>query len=299
MSNIFVLALLGSILLYIIIGVVMLEKKLEQKRIADSIQANVINAGMVNVGSGTEGKVSAIRTMAWEDAVLKKFNIKPSEALFFLYVERIILIVALVAVTVLLKGLGLAAVLAVLISLIFSDMNKKMIYNSGITNIPYIVSFINFFVPQINSGVSADQALARFIETNADEDLAEYYKNRDNADYKMPVHLKQVVDVYQLAIYNENLGMNDYTYILMEMSEDINQKSTYYNKFMGAIGEIKPTGYAFSFGVPILIAASYTQTADFWQGGFGWLAAFAIVALYATYKFLVYKLQEKTINKIF
>ena len=40
-----------------------------------------------------------------------------------------------------------------------------------------ITNFINYFVPHINSGNSADQSLLGYIEYSGDEGLKDFYEN--------------------------------------------------------------------------------------------------------------------------
>jgi hypothetical protein len=186
-----------------------------------------------------------------------------------------------------------------LIILASEDAYKRVIYNSGITNINRIMNFINYFVPHINSGNSADQSLLGYVQYSRDEDLASFYEHRGEHDYKLQPHLRQIVDVYDIAKYNEEKGINDYAYILNELSKDYAQKQVYYNSFIARIGEIKPIMLSYYFGVPILIFVSFAQTRTFWMGFGGYVVAILTLILFGTFKFLIYKLQKDTVKTIF
>ena len=107
------------------------------------------------------------------------------------------------------------------------------------------------------------------------------------------------MDIYDIAKYNEEKGINDYTYILNELSKDYAQKQVYYNSFMARIGEIKPIMLSYYFGVPILIAISFGQTYSFWMGFGGYIVATLVLGLFGLFKFLIYKLQKDTVKTIF
>ena len=299
LNTTFVVGFIVLFFIYIVYSISFMINKINGILLNNEIDNNSKMSGLAGDTSLVSYNNRNIKTMAWEQALLKKIGVKASEALIFLYIERLILIVGFIILLFIFKGLALAGIIALIAEFYFQDLYKKMIYNSGITNIPQVVSFINFFIPQLDSGVSADQAFTIYIETNASEELSDYYKHKDDETYRIPPHLKQIVEIYQLALYNENSGSNDYSYIIQEMGEDINQKSIYYNKFLGAINTIKPIGLAFTFGVPICIYLSYTQTSSFWNSFFGWIVALIIALLYVLYKFFIYKLQENTVKKIF
>ena len=154
-------------------------------------------------------------------------------------------------------------------------------------------------MPHISSGNSADQSLLGYIEYSRDVELAEFYEHRFDPEYKLETHLRQIVDIYDIAKYNEEKGINDYTYILNELSKDYAQKQVYYNSFMARIGEIKPIMLSYYFGVPILIAISFGQTYSFWMGFGGYIVATLVLGLFGLFKFLIYKLQKDTVKTIF
>lgn len=240
-----------------------------------------------------------MKTFNFENEILQKLQVEPDKVKYAIYIERILILSGIAVVFWFLRGIALAAFGAILVSFIANDSYKKVVYESGITNINRITNFINYFVPHINSGNSADQSFLGYVEYSADEELAAYYENRDNPDFKLPTHLRQIVDIYDIAKYNEEKGISDYTYILNELSKDMAQKQIYYNNFVSRIGEIQPIMWSYYIGVPILIFISFGQTYEFWLGAGGYIVSFILLALFATFKFLIFKLQKRTINVIF
>lgn len=277
-------ALLLTILLYIIYVIKFLKEREKTKDIEFLLNEQVL---------------TPMKTFAFEDAILKKFKIEPDKVRFVLYIERVLIFTTLAISVYFFKGLAVAGFLAILIVFFSEDAYKKVIYESGITNINKVMNFINFFVPHINSGHSANQSLLGYIEYSLDTELSEYYENKDNQDYIIPTHLRQIVDIYDIARYNEEKGISDYTYILNELSKDMAQKQIYYNSFISRIGEIQPIMWSYYIGVPILIGISLGQTYDFWMGIGGYVVAFILLILFGLFKFLIFKLQKKTINVIF
>lgn len=240
-----------------------------------------------------------MKTFNFENEILQKLQVEPDKVKYAIYIERVLILSGIAVAFWFLRGIALAAFGAILVSFIANDSYKKVVYESGITNINRITNFINYFVPHINSGNSADQSFLGYVEYSADEELAAYYENRDNPDFKLPPHLRQIVYIYDIAKYNEEKGISDYTYILNELSKDMAQKQIYYNNFVSRIGEIQPIMWSYYIGVPILIFISFGQTYEFWLGAGGYIVSFILLALFATFKFLIFKLQKRTINVIF
>ena len=247
-----------------------------------------------------EKREKEFKTMYFEEIILRSLKLQPKNMKLFIYLERIILIVGLSALLVAFRGLAFCFVGCIFAILFFNDAYKKVIYESGINNIVMVNNFINYFVPHINSGNSADQSLLGYIEYSNDEELRKYYENKSDIDINdIAPHVKQIIDIYDIAKYNEEKGIADYTYILNEISQDYEAKSRYYNRFISSIGEIKPTEFSYYIGVPILIFISYNQTKDFWAGFGGFILSIALLGLFVLFKFLIFKLQKNTISKIF
>ena len=277
-------SLLVTVLLYIIYGIKFLEHRRKSQEVEWLLSAE---------------EQKPMKTFSFEDRILKRFNTEPDKVKLVLYIERIIILITLIISVYFFKGLALTGFMAIVIIFFADDAYRKVIYESGITNINKVMNFINFFVPHINSGHSADQSLLGYIEYSLDAELSEYWENKDNQDYKIPTHLRQIIDIYDIAKYNEEKGISDYTYILNELSKDMAQKQVYYNSFISRIGEIQPIMWSYYIGVPILIGASLGQTYDFWMGIGGYVVAIILLILFAIFKLLIFKLQKKTINVIF
>lgn len=283
--NIFiVLSVLIVLILYISFVLIYIHGKDKRKEIQLLISIN---------------KKYKIKTLNFEDLILKKLSIDPNKVSYILYIERFIIISIIVFGIVILRGIALALFGAIAITLVFDDAFKKIIYESGVTNIGRITNFINYFVPHITSGNSAKQSFLGYIEYSSDKELSEYYENIENPDYKLPEHLKEIIDIYDIATYNEEKGISDYTYILNELSQDMAQKQVYYNSFVARQGEIGPIVWSYYIGVPLLVAISFSQTYEFWLGTGGYIISIILLILFTAFKFLIFKLQEKTIKTIF
>lgn len=241
----------------------------------------------------------SIKIFNFEKKILEKLQIESDKSKYIIYIERLLLTFIVGFSFWFLRGIALAGFGALLVTFIADDSYKKVIYESGITNINRITNFINYFVPHISSGNSADQSFLSYIEYSGDIELSNYYENRDNPNFKIKPHLKQIIDIYDIAKYNEEKGISDYTYILNELSQDMSQKQVYYNNFISRIGEIKPIMWSYYIGVPILIFVSFGQTYEFWLGIGGYIVSFVLLILFSLFKFLIFKLQKKTINVIF
>lgn len=279
-----ILALLGSILVYFSIIAVSLNRWEQQKRLNVIIQ---------------EGRKDARRVFFFERALLDRLHIEPEKVHTALMVERVLLFIAIFVLFMTIKGITILFVGAVFITLFFNDAYKVVIYESGIENVPRVVNFINFFIPHINSGNSADQSLLAYIQYSRDDELAEFYEHKGDLEYKLQPHLKQIVDIYDVAKYNEEKGISDYTYILNEIAQDYSQKQVYYNSFISRIGEIKPIVMSYYIAVPFLIILSMQQTYDFWMGIGGVIVAIVTLILFAIFKALIFRLQKQTVKDIF
>lgn len=283
MGNITLSCLLG-LMFYIILWIYYLQKREKDKVAAALFQDN---------------SKPKLFTFNFENVIMDKLKVKPEDFRYALYVERFVLLLFIIALFYFVRGLALLICGAFIIMLIAKDSYEKVIYESGITNIPFVNNFINYFVPHIISGNSADQSFLGYIEYSGNQDLAEFYENRNSMTYEAPPHIQQIIDIYDIAKYNEEKGIANYTYILNELSEDISQKQIYYNSFVSKSGEINPIVWAYYVGVPILILLSWQNANDFWTGIGGIIVALILLLFFALFKFLIYKLQRDTVRLIF
>ena len=279
-----ILALLAAILAYFAAVAITLNKWEQQKRL------NVIIS---------DGREESGRIFFFERSILDRLHIEPDKIKPVLFAERILLLIVLAFLFATIRGLTILLAGAILITLFFDDAYKTVIYESGITNVPRVVNFINFFIPHINSGNSADQSLLAYIQYSRDDELAAFYEHKTDLEYKLQPHLKQIVDIYDIAKYNEEKGISDYAYILNEIAQDYSQKQVYYNSFVSRIGEIKPIMISYYVAVPFLIILSMSQTREFWMGAGGWVVAIITLLMFAMFKFLIFKLQKDTVKSIF
>lgn len=285
-----IILILLSLLSVLIYAVIFLHRHFEVSTIENLLK---------QTDGTTELYRHGMKTFAFEDRFLKMLKIKPDSIKMFLFIERLILFSGITVAFILFKGFALLIIGGLITISLFNDMEKKVIYESGITNIPRVVNFINYFIPHITSGNSAEQSLIQYIDYAADEELNEYYQRREDEEYLMPIHLRQIVEIYDIAKYNEDKGNSNYVYILQELAEDISQKQVYYNQFVAHIGEIGPTVWSYYLGVPTLIMVSFSQTQDFWAGIGGYVISIALLVLFSIFKILIYKLKKDTVNTIF
>lgn len=246
-----------------------------------------------------EDRMEYSRMFYLEERILKSLNIKPGKIKPVLWTIRIIVFGAIGVLLYMLRGVALTLVGGLAVTLIFDDLYKKAVHDSGITNVSIVTNFLNYFIPHINSGNSADQSLLAYISYSGLEPLEEFYQRRGEPGYEIPTEIKQIVDIWDIAKYNEEKGISDYTYILNEISKDMSQKQTYYNSFVSRISEIKPIEISYYIGVPAMIFMSFSQTYDFWMGVGGAICSVVILILFTVFKFLIYKLQKSTIETIF
>jgi hypothetical protein len=235
----------------------------------------------------------------FERKFLYQYKIKPKKVVLLLWIERIAIIAALVAVVFVLKALAIAAVGAIVTVFLAKDAYDKVLFKSGVQNISHSLNFINFFTPHLISGDSADQALLGYIEYTEDPDISEFYQKKDDADYVVPSQLTQISEAYSIAKYSEETGSENYIDVLQEFSEDMAQKQTYYNNFLSRMGGIKPITWAYYIFVPVLIAVPWSYTADFWSGIWGIVDAIVILGLFVACQFLIYKIKKNTIILVF
>lgn len=289
-------------LLWIAWLVNVIHKRLVMRELEISLEENTYSSGLAT-GVDSQGQrkrlIEANKLLGIERVILNKLKIKPNNVTFFIWLLRIVTFIVVIALLALFRGLALAGIAAIVVGIVFDQMTKDMVYRSGIENIPKVTNFLNSFIPNLRGGATPQQAMARYIDMTDDEELAEYIEDRYKEGYVIPPSIKGITDAFLMAEESESKGMGNYVNTLNEMAEDYNSKTKYYNQFLGALGEIKPISYAYYFGVPVVIYVSYGQTAEVWRGPWSWPMALALVGLFAAFKFLMYKIQSNTINKIF
>lgn len=240
-----------------------------------------------------------IKTFNYEKKLLEKFKLDPDKMKLLLYIGRVAVAAILVALFIAFKGLAFTFIASIAIVIFMNDAYANVVYKANINNVPRVNNFINNFVPLVTSGRSSDQAFLSYIEYAGDEELLEYFENKDDPEYKMHPHIRQIVDIYDIARYNEEQGVSGYTYIMEEIAKDLAQKGIYYNSFISRVGEIKPIIWSYYIAVPLLIAVSFSTTKTFWFGFGGYIVGFILVAFFGTFKYLIFRLQKNTIESIF
>lgn len=277
---------IGIVAIYLVVSAVVINQIMNRKRAEDVFKSF--------------SSIDTRKTFAFEQMLQRKLNIPEDKMPVFVVWERIAIAAIAIVAIYQLRGLAVAIFGAFAVAFFADASYKGMIQKSGITSIPEIVNFINNFIPKLTSGESADQAFLNFVHSVGSESLLDYYQNQDNPDFVPASEAdSQIIEIYNVAKYNESIGTDNYTTILQDMLKDINQKQTYYNTFNARIGEIKPVSWAYYIGVPVLIWVSFSNTGDFWTGVGGWIVSLALLGLFALFKFALYRIQKKSVLLIF
>lgn len=248
--------------------------------------------------STTSGIVKLPKMMNIERRIAEKFNLtSPHQIHVYLIAERILVAVAFVSVFVLLNWAGVALLLCGVSILVFQDMGKQAIYESGVESIGEIMSFINYFVPSIIAGNSATQAMSKYVEESRNDHLREWYMN--NSESFVPDgNIKDIINIYHVAVYNESLGNNNFINILEEIQRDYTQKQRYYTNFITNMAKIKPIEWSYFAGIPALLILGYSQTTEFWGGFGGMICGLLLAGMFCMFQFFTFRLRKSTITKI-
>ena len=254
----------------------------------------------------SKNEVYTIRMFSFEQYIVDKLKLPRERVRLFVYMLRIVIMCLFVFSYFAFGTAGVAIFLA--IGILFAMENKKKyeIEKSGITRIADTVAFMDFFTPQIASGASAEQAFIRYIEKLDDKNeyrrlILEYLDAKKNQDYsyKAPTMIKDIVSVYENAVYNEEMGSSNYLYIIKEAKADLFQKSVYYTDYNSRVSEVlKPIEFAYYIGVPFIIFILFGSIGDFWFTIYGVITSFALLVLFYAFKALCNRLAIKTLHEI-
>ena len=242
--------------------------------------------------------------LPFERQLVEKFAIKPNRVKVFLFALRGLAVMALVATVSLFGAIGLAVYAAIIISFYMDSKVKNELAKSGVSRINDTIHFMDFFVPQIASGNSAKTALNNYInrlpETNpVKEKLVDYLKESDNDAYKVPERIRDIVDIYKNTRYNEDMGNEDFLYIIEEAKEDLFLKSVYYTDYVSKVKEVtKPIEMAYYIGMPAIIIALFGFVGNFWFTIPGVIATIVLVFIFFLFKYLMSKLTITTLREV-
>lgn len=279
--------------IFMIVFIAMANKKKEEEEVKD-----VINS--------LSGGKATFKMMAFEALIVNKLNLPNSRARIFCYTLRVLLVALVVVAYIALGIVGLAIAASALILVVMEKKKQKSIEDSGVTHISETVSFMDYFVPQLSSGTSASQAFGGYIQKLDDDNpikplFLEYWdaKNSGDYSYETPERIRDIVSVYETALYNEEMGSEDYLYIIEEAKMDLFTKSTYYADYNSKVSEVlTPIEYAYYIGVPVIIILLLGSVGDFWYTIPGFVTAIVLVFLFFAFKSLCNRLAVKTIKAI-
>lgn len=294
------LALVLSALFLLFVFLLLFVRGLNKKKEEEDVK------NIIDVLSEDADKAYYVAMTKPEKYFVSRFKIPAEKAKTFVYSVRLILALLAVVSFMMFGVIGIGVFIAAMIYVVMENSKKEEIERSGVTKIPITVAFMDFFVPQVASGSSSTQAFIKYIDKLDDKDeykklLTEYYDNKknDNYSYKTPESIKDITSVYENALYNEQMGSENYLYIIQEAKADLFQKSVYYSDYESKVGEVlKPIEFAYYAGVPIIIALLYSTTGDFWFTIPGLITAIALIILFYMFKFLVNRLAIKTLKEI-
>lgn len=286
----FVLALLFIFLVLLIKGSA---KKLQSEEIKSVIQEL------------TEEQKNS-KMLDFEKALVEKLNISSEKIRWFLLAERLLIISCGILLYVIFGVMGIVFMAAIAIAIVMNGKVKNAINRSGITHISDTVAFMDYFVPQIAAGASAEDAFSKFIE-NLEVDsptrpsLIEYYtaKKAEDLSYETPKDIRDITSVFENAEYNERLGSDNYLYIIEQAKTDLFQKAIYYQDYQTKVGEvIRPMKLAYYGIIPLIFLMLWGSVGDFWFTPVGWITGLIILVIFFFFNFLCNKLTIKTLTTI-
>lgn len=292
-----VLSALGLILLalFLVFFVRGVNKKKDEEEVKE----------VISILSNDNTKLN-FATLGFENYLIEKLAVPRSKTRIFVYAIRTIIVCAVIALYFAIGVFALAIGASALILVFMNGKKNEAVERSGVTRIQDTVSFMDYFSPQIASGSSASQAFVSYIQKLDDDDpykdlLVEYFDKKRNEDYsyETPDKIKDIVSVYEIALYNEDMGSDNYLYIIEEAKADLFQKSKYYADYCSKVGEVlKPIETAYYVGVPAIIIMLLGTVGDFWFTIWGWIVAILLVVLFFTFKYLCNQLAINSMHEI-
>lgn len=297
------LILIGGVMLIVIIFMIIFIAGLNRKKEKEEVKDVISYLSEID---NNKNKYSGIKIFQFERYFVEKFNLEKDKIKLFIYAERMILLAAVILSYFLFGAVGICFCASAIVLMVLDSKLKDEIYRSGVTRIDKTVAFMDFFTPQIASGHSASQSFLKYIEKLPNDSevkplLIEYYDRKQENDYtyETPDTIKDITAVYENALYNEEMGADDYLYIIQQAKDDLFQKSVYYTDYNSKCGEVlKPIQLAYYVGVPVIIILLFGTLGSFWFTIWGWVTAIALVVLFLLFKIMVNKLAINTMREI-
>lgn len=238
----------------------------------------------------------------FEKKILEKINIPKRHEKTAVYIIRFAIIFAVIYCVASL-GYWLTTLIAcALLIITFANIqNKKTVEATGITYIEDVNIFLDSFIPAIASGKSNEQAMLQFVDAQGDENLFNWWMNKDNLSNQIVVEnkWKRIIEIYNMVKFNEERGISNSLPIVEEMQKDISTKQKYYNDYKAKMGEIKPIVLSYYFGVPFIIMTSWSNTKEFWFSTGGLICCFVLAVLFFIFEMLINKIKKSTIESMF
>lgn len=287
-----------ALVLYLILIIRGVNREKQNKDIQDAIDAMTLD---------NKSKLKYInKIFRHERYLVNRLGIPEDRIRTFVYAERVLVICVVIASFMLLSYVGIAFCVCAVAYVIMNNQLKDAIEQSGVDRIQDIVAFMDYFSPQIASGSSSKQAFTSYVAQLPDDSkykpmFIEYLQARQDDDYsyKTPAAIKDITDIYEIALYNEAQGTSNYLYVIEEAKSDLFQKFQYYTQYQAdASRVIGPIEKAYCIGVPFITIIVYTSLGEFWHSPWGIVAAILLIVLFIAFKYLCNKLAIDTLDQV-
>lgn len=235
----------------------------------------------------------------WENYIINKTGIDRSYIKPVVYTSRALAVVVMITASLLIGAIALTLVVGFIIVVVIERKSASLIHEAGVNHIGLVNAFLDSYIPSLSSGLSNDQAMLKYINAINDEELFEWWTNRENPEYINPVKWKRVIEIYNIIKFNEDRGIGDSLPIIEQMQQDLNVKQQYYNEYSAKMGEVQPIVFSYYFFIPVLLFMSFKETGGFWFSWLGYLSAVGLLVLFLTSQFMVFKIKASTVKVIF
>lgn len=240
-----------------------------------------------------------IGLLPWEKLLVEKIEFDKNYLKPIVYLSRVLLIIGVLALGYFIGAIALTLISGAIIIVLFNQKHKTLIHQAGVNYISTLNAFLDSYIPDISSGLSNDQAMLKYINGEEDEDLFDWWVNKDDPEYQVPIKWARVVEVYEMIRFNEERGIDDSLPIIEELQKDLNTKQEFYNQYKAKMGEINPILLSYYVFVPIIMLISFNQNKDFWFTFYGLLASIGMIILFLASQFIIFKVRESATKTIF
>lgn len=208
-------------------------------------------------------------------------------------IQRIIFLVAAILTYNILGWVSLYLVGEIMLILYKKVKTKQLEDDIGITYVDEFSRFLDMYIPSIQSGVSVDQTMMKYINTCTQPEILEWwYGDRK----KIPHKFEKICKMYESGKYNEENGYQDSS---DEFQRDLRQQVKYFNLYKEKMGETKSIQYCLYVALPIMLVMSYNTQPIFWNGMGGIFTALGVLVAFGVFIFLTSNLEKSTCHKLF